>query len=125
MGFAYLDFYTSHLKYNNLGGQGPGIDGYTDPCCEELRFEDIGHASSGLEIDLTVKTLQDDYEPKNSARNGLSGYFGQVNMKGNEHTLFEFCFVIKGTDGSWTWNGGKEGAQRFDELASEAGPDVG
>ena len=25
--------------------------------------------------------------------------------------------VIKGSDGSWTWNGGKEGAQRFDELA--------
>ena len=25
--------------------------------------------------------------------------------------------IIKGSDGSWTWNGGKEGAQRFDELA--------
>ena len=31
--------------------------------------------------------------------------------------------IIKGSDGSWTWNGGKEGAQRFDELAQaeEAG----
>ena len=25
--------------------------------------------------------------------------------------------IIKGSDGSWTWNGGKDGAQRFDELA--------
>ena len=25
--------------------------------------------------------------------------------------------IIKGSDGSWTWNGAKEGAQRFDELA--------
>ena len=28
--------------------------------------------------------------------------------------------IIKGSDGSWTWNGGKEGAQRFDELAQAA-----
>ena len=31
--------------------------------------------------------------------------------------LEEDMTIIKGSDGSWTWNGGKEGAQRFDELA--------
>ena len=31
--------------------------------------------------------------------------------------------IIKGSDGSWTWNGGKEGAQRFDELAHAVVPE--
>jgi len=69
-----LNFAHASLTCNNLGGQGPD-----DDCDDMLYYENI---SVGYDLKLVATT---EYVPKNVNNNGLSGDFGILNLKKDQH----------------------------------------
>lgn len=82
-----LRFAPDSLVRSNLGGYGP--DENWDE--ESLVFENVFPLSNSS-VNLVVKTAG-HYYPHNVSRNGLTGVFGQMNLKAGSSTVFRFSFV--------------------------------
>ena len=94
-----------NLQHNNLGGMGPVA---TDP--PELRYSNVFKTGRDQQaIDLVVKVANGSaYRPANTTLNGLwpplpDGHpdhtqMAQINVGVGTETIFDFTFVVSGTD---------------------------
>jgi len=89
---AKLDFTSSTVEYNNLGGVGPNTG---DP--EEVRISGGGQTSSGVPFDLVVTTVG-AYTAQNPANTDIKGGFFKINIKCDTSATFKFSFVVPGTN---------------------------
>jgi len=72
---------------NNLGGQGPDFDEPNQTVVFGDVFPDFEH-----KVNLVISNYS-AYVPKSSARNGLKGVFGVLNLKSGEEVGLRFDFV--------------------------------
>jgi len=99
---VFLDIARSEVVCNNLAGMGPD----TNCAQQEIRYAKVGidfgeDGSTFTEIDLVVTNVS-KYEPNNVIRNGRTeeqtGEIAQINMAGDQSTMFKYEWVNTGTN---------------------------
>lgn len=83
--------------YSNLGGKGP------DAGEQGILFQRVG-VVNGVPVDIKM-TSDEQYDPFNSAANGLSGSLGSVNLKLDSSATIEFALLVSGTNNPVSVNG--------------------
>jgi len=81
---------TLNLEGATTSGQIDSVNG--------LRFENVVSDPTNGSLDLIVRATDkfDTYDAANESRNGVSGEFGQINLRNNTLTSFEFLIVASG-----------------------------
>merc|ERR1719375_1244408 len=90
--FAHLDFTKATIAYSNLGGAGPDIG---RP--ENIRLNNVGKNTDGTPLDLII-TSRGPYTANNVRLNGISGAFGQINVKIGTSVDLTMQFYRSNTD---------------------------
>lgn len=80
-----------------LNLQGASTTGQVD-AAGGLRFENVVSDPTAGMLDLIVRATDafDTYDAANTSKNGVSGAFGQINLRNNTLTGFEFRLVADG-----------------------------
>lgn len=89
-----LDFSSSAVSVNNLGGRGPSEG------AEEIRFQNIGVAS-GRSFDLVVQATT-AYEPANTDDNGLVAALGRISLQSGHSVGLRFSLQDTTTNAAVT-----------------------
>eukprot|EP00966_Prymnesium_polylepis_P091495 2117819-Prymnesium_polylepis.1 len=84
---AVINLTNASVAFSNLGGFGPDAD--RPP---HILYHSAGRTASGRSIDLQV-SVADNYTPRNTAANGLSGEFGTINVDAGSANSFRLTFI--------------------------------
>jgi len=88
----YLNF--SHIVHNNLGKDGPDTNSSGEPT---IRYANVT-TDKGRPVDMIV-SANAPYKAHDSAKNGVNGMFGNINVKSGTVANLTFAFVYN-DDGS-------------------------